>query len=437
MDDDSGSSQAGQREAVPREAERARGYAVAEHPGPDGIARPQADGLEGAAPSSLVSDGNILAREQGWDWHESKVVKVDYVAAPCRCRDQFCGECQEKHGRDLWHKLIKGWSNAEAANLKMITLTYDPTLFQTHRDAWEFIRGTQDGSSKIGLLMQRLKRHRLITGRYSWVVETHQDGRVHYHVLVETPGGFLDKHVVQDLWGRYRPKNAGPVVDGRPSFGLVWISSADRGKGLKFVVNYCAKYVSKSPVHGIPDWILDLPVGVKFRRYSCSLGFDGKKKPERKSDEPGQPRPMKRTRRQRLQDCGEKADIFRREHLVWMGGRGIQAEYMGRAAEPMADVRARFSAPAASPDKLVLLSHANAERLVKGGAIAKSPRPSEGGEVHQINGGESPRKPQFEGPREGGEEDELRRTSWEAESGEVCPDTPPAFQDFESVVKFC
>lgn len=254
------------------------------------------------------------------------VVQEQYEIRSCRCKSWFCSECAKWMGFAMRRKLVevlKGWKS-----ILLVTLTVDPTLFDSSEAAYRWVRERFG----ISVLMRTLKRYGFITGRYVWFLEFQKNGWPHWHIIVESkfiPGAFL-----AEQWGKLRPKGI-ELVPGRPLFGKVDIQSR-KFKGPEHAANYGTKYLIKEPEYGWPEWVMDF--AGRLSRYGVSRGFWGESDVKRKSrvslgsDSPhpdtcfcedcregidartGKPRREGVTPRERIAKCATKSMLVRTIH---------------------------------------------------------------------------------------------------------------------------
>ncbi len=164
---------------------------------------------------------------------------------------------------------------------------------------------------------------------------------------------------------------------------------------------------------------------------------------------------MRFTRRERLNGCGVHADVFRREHQVWLGGRGIKAEFLGAAQHTMAKLRNGLAKYVDSTDdrKLILprvvaegiLSKGWSARLyaseksqsehpAESAMIAQVHRPNEGGGSLPGGGLESlPHSSKSQ--QRGGRRMNFAGLHGKLSSAKFVRITPPAVQPFALIVK--
>ena len=205
----------------------------------------------GAGTLSLVSIGNCCGNTQK---EEPVSTKEHWEVRPCRCRSLWCSKCAPREGRRLQRRMadrVAAWSCT-----MLLTLTIDPSLFPDARTAYEWVRKHHG----IGELIRRLYAGGYLRSRrYIAVLEFHAStsknaGWPHWHVLVESAWVPID--VVRTVWGKLRPKPAGPAENANYPFG---ICDYRRKKFLdgRHAANYAAKYLTKIPAGGFPQWVFD------------------------------------------------------------------------------------------------------------------------------------------------------------------------------------
>jgi hypothetical protein len=185
------------------------------------------------------------------------------VAKGCRCRwcDNGCGESAGIKIRErLREKIGKEWKSA-----LMLTLTIDPKLFASPKDALLYVRGRRAVSELIrGLIRSGHLKH----AEYVVVLEFHQTGWPHWHVLLQAE--FVDVNRINQLWGRNRPEWAGQREDGRPEFGWAYVSKRNF-VNMEHAANYATKYIVKNQER--PVWMETFEG--RIPRYSTSRKFWG------------------------------------------------------------------------------------------------------------------------------------------------------------------
>lgn len=257
-----------------------------------------------------------------------------FELAKCRCDGWFCPDCCQSKGHNLRARLIPILETFRG--LLMVTVTVDPTLFPTPKDAYNYIRERRC----IGRTMQDLYRAGFLhSRRYFYVVEFQQHTeQAHFHILLDA--SFIPFHALLASWSKHRPPSAGPVQGQRPPFGTVLFSKRDFADAAH-AGRYATKYLIKTPVFDFPAWVMDMGNKDRVRRFSTSRGF---------WNTPAEPKqPPKKTRiinprtyAQRRAECGSMINVFslgedldeqsgevinRRD---WIGRLGVDASVLDR-----------------------------------------------------------------------------------------------------------
>lgn len=110
-----------------------------------------------------------------------------YLFGSC-CKTWNCPYCCRVKVRRL------SWLTSQAAHNRLLTLTTDPKLFCSPRDAFERT------ASYVPELIRAL-RVRFGEVEYLRVTETCKNGYPHYHLLVRS--GYLPQPVIKSLWTKY------------------------------------------------------------------------------------------------------------------------------------------------------------------------------------------------------------------------------------------
>ena len=152
---------------------------------------------------------------------------VRYEVAKCHCRCWFCPDCCVLMGYNLRNRLIPALETFNG--LMMVTLTIDPELFPDPKTAYLY---TMDNRC-ISVTTQNLDRwNHLHSRRYFYVVEWQEHTeQAHYHVLYDA--SFILKTDLDKAWSKHRPKNAGPIQENRPAFGMTRFSKRAFEGGVK------------------------------------------------------------------------------------------------------------------------------------------------------------------------------------------------------------
>ena len=225
-----------------------------------------------------------------------------YEVSRHRCRCWFCPECCRVMGMKLRRRLNPILATFEG--LLLVTLTVDPSLFASPKDAYFYIRERRCIARTIQDLWRRGVLH---SRRYFYVVEWQKrTEQAHFHILLDA--SFVPWSFLLASWSKHRPETAGPVVGGRPAFGTVLISVPRFGGGPEHAANYVTKYLTKIPEQGFPAWVLDLGAETRVRRYSASRGFWGEESEQGDGDTEREMHPV--TYRKRIGGCGDSVDLF-------------------------------------------------------------------------------------------------------------------------------
>ena len=225
-----------------------------------------------------------------------------FEVAKKRCKCAFCPECSKIMGYNLRKKLFPILETF--SGLIMLTFTVDPTLFPNPRTAYLYMR---EKRCIAKTLRDLFRWGHLCSRRYFCVVEWQKDTeQAHFHVLVDAQ--FIPWGELLRSWSKHRPESAGPVVGDRPTFGTVHFKK-DPFAGPAHAARYVTKYLTKTPEHGFPEWVLKLGEETRIRRYSGSRRLFGN--PPKKHDQAGKKRESKpRTYAERIQACGSSMNVF-------------------------------------------------------------------------------------------------------------------------------
>ena len=215
---------------------------------------------------------------------------TDLLAISCRCKSQFCQQCSLGRMvaiREKLRPIIQKWQSVQ-----LVTLTVDPKAFKSPLEAWKYV-----GKKRaISVLMRALRRSGSLCGR-EWVcaLEFHKSGWPHWHVL--THSRFIPHRVILAGW----------------KLGHVSISRSRGFESMDHATHYVTKYVSK--FGEVPAWVLDYRGNL--RRFSSSRGLFPFRWDRTEPENQGRGR-KRRTARERVQACGEGANLFLR--LPVLGG---------------------------------------------------------------------------------------------------------------------
>lgn len=263
----------------------------------------RACGAEGSAASAARPGRTPLLESQRNVVKDGQKVRVFEVTA-CGCDCWYCRDCCRHKGWDLRLRLMAVLQSF--TGLMMLTLTVDPTLFASARDAYLYTRKQR----AISRLMRELDAAgHLHTRRYFYVVEFQSRTEyAHFHVLVDAT--HIPKPAIDAAWSRFRPLRAGPVADNRPAFGMTRFSRSKFEGGAKHASNYATKYLIKTPEHGWPAWVLAMGKDHRLPRYQTSRGF-WSNPPKPAPLTTGKPRTaMPRSYEQRIAECGTTSNLF-------------------------------------------------------------------------------------------------------------------------------
>jgi hypothetical protein len=105
----------------------------------------------------------------------------DVVLRSHKCNSVWCPKCYRYRKLPALYDRING--RMDWRSTRFITLTVDPSLFDSAQDAWEYLTKNK----KIAQLIHNLKRTQGISVRdYVWILEFHRNGFPHWHILVDT-----------------------------------------------------------------------------------------------------------------------------------------------------------------------------------------------------------------------------------------------------------
>ncbi|MEW4454170.1 hypothetical protein AB1L30_15965 [Bremerella sp. JC817] len=218
--------------------------------------------------------------------------------------------------------------------VQMWTFTVDPLLFSSPRQAWDYLKEKRC----ISRLMRSLRNGGyLLSDRYFYVVEWQKETEmVHFHVLVEARHIPIER--VRYEWSKFRPDWAGPQEPNRPAFGTVRFTKTKPFVSMEHAANYATKYLTKTPEHGFPSWVLDSQT--YMRRYQTSRYFwpakdepngtdaddvlqPGQRAGDTQSpeEEEAQQEAERTTIRQRLAECKQGATVILKVRTNYPDGR--------------------------------------------------------------------------------------------------------------------
>ncbi|MBX3316032.1 MAG: hypothetical protein KF902_04105 [Phycisphaeraceae bacterium] len=255
--------------------------------------RSEARGGGGSPPPLLEHSQNVVTGEG----------EREYEVSSCGCDCWYCPDCCKRKGYNLRAELVPILTTFRG--LMMLTLTIDPELFPTARDAYLYLR-KQRGISRLMRELDGLGH--LHSRRYFYVVEFQQrTEQAHFHVLVDA--SHIPKAAIDAAWSRLRPRWAGPVSINRPAFGMTRFSVGTFAGGALHAARYATKYLVKTPEHGWPAWVMGMGKDRRVPRYQTSRGFWQRdtvpSTPTGKTREA-----LPRTYADRLAECGMFSNLF-------------------------------------------------------------------------------------------------------------------------------
>lgn len=181
------------------------------------------------------------------------------ILRPTRCKLRVCPDCGPKFGSYIRGRLHGKVASGKLAfsQPRLFTLTVDRRHFASPEAAYRHIA---DGS-----YMARLLR---LLGVLQWVAvlefqsET-GDGWPHWHILFDLAAvGFkLNLAKAWHLW--------------RDTWGLGGLDLSERKsdfQSMGHAINYQTKYLTKSPVGGWPQWVMESKRRIRFISASKSVG---------------------------------------------------------------------------------------------------------------------------------------------------------------------
>lgn len=264
----------------------------------------------------------------------------------CGCNSWYCEDCAKRRGYALRAELVPILESF--TGLLLITLTVDPTLFNSPLDALMYIRE----KTCIGVLMQKLHRAgHLHTRRYFNILEFQKNGHPHYHMLLDA--SFIPKNILQQSWDSFRPTHLPQPEGKRPGFGATWISVGNFEGGAIHAARYATKYLVKIPDHGFPDWVLQLGESIRVPRYSCSKKFwERPSKPQKKTKRPKKRR-ASYSYAMRHEQCGSTSNLFNvqswlhedgttDEKRIWLARVGLSTDLYA-AIDDLHDPKTRWA----------------------------------------------------------------------------------------------
>lgn len=232
-----------------------------------------------------------------------------FELSPCGCDCWYCSDCCTRKGYNLRVLLVPVLETFRA--LMMITLTIDPDLFPSPKEAYLYVKKKRC----ISRLMRELdKAGHLHSRRYFYVLEFQErTEQAHFHVL--TDASYIPKGAIDTAWSRFRPRWAAPVAANRPAFGMTRFSMPTFEGGALHAARYATKYLVKTPAYGFPSWVLGMGRENRVPRYQTSHGFWGRE-PQEVNPNPKKRKQNPRTYADRLDDCATTSNVFESMEFV-------------------------------------------------------------------------------------------------------------------------
>jgi hypothetical protein len=207
---------------------------------------------------------------------------------------------------------------ATFTNILMFTLTIDPQLFGSPREAYQYLRENRCISEIMRLI--RDSRHpgiRIHSTRYVYVLEFQENGYPHYHVLLDASWIPVDE--LLRIWSTFRPRPAGPVADGHPPFGWVFVKKHPyETTASPQAIRDALNYVTEAQPESIPNWVLDMGTDdSRVAMHGTSRNFfpkiPGQDEPRPRPNRPrtSKTRSPSRPHRDRIEACGQSTEVVR------------------------------------------------------------------------------------------------------------------------------
>ena len=301
-------------------------------------------------PALLEYFQNVVMREK----EEGRIFEL----SKCGCDCWYCPDCCERKGYNLRAELIPILETFRG--LMMLTLTIDPELFESPREAYLYVRERR----AISILMRDLDAAgHLHSRRYFYVVEFQKHTeQVHFHVLIDASR--VPKSAIDASWSKHRPSMVGPPEPNRPAFGMTRFSVPRFDGGPAHAGRYATKYLTKTPAQGWPDWVLNMGKDHRLPRYGTSRGFWGRE--PRPSNPTGKTRETNpRTYAARVADCGTVSNLFERieevdtqtgevtGNLRWLARLGLDADLVRQIAPDIMSGKCRVTLKARDVSSLM------------------------------------------------------------------------------------
>jgi len=112
------------------------------------------------------------------------------------CNASWCPQC---YRRGTFKKIKERLSNFHWEKTRQVVLTVDRNRFKDGQDAWE----SMNNKKAIANMIWNIKRVRGVkVVRWVWVLEWHETGFPHWHVLIETKNkGMIGGDILREYWG--------------------------------------------------------------------------------------------------------------------------------------------------------------------------------------------------------------------------------------------
>jgi hypothetical protein len=179
------------------------------------------------------------------------------VLTKCRCNCSWCQECFKARGAKT---ISKRMQEMDGRYVRHLMLSVDRDQYPSGEAAYEAI-------TKGGYIRGMLRNLKRILGRnikrWIWILEWHQDGYPHWHVIVEMQergkAGMIGYEAIHQYWGQ----------------GIVRESYIRNKRHWKQIAGYFGKsgYFESSKAEyqtGLPEWAQDWVTTI--RRFGCSVG---------------------------------------------------------------------------------------------------------------------------------------------------------------------
>lgn len=261
-----------------------------------------------------------------------------FVMCKSTCKCRFCPKCAVAMGREVRDKLRIVL--ASFTSIQMWTLTVDPKRFASPREAHNWVQRKRVISKLVASLNSK---GYLFTPRYFWVLEFHQNGWPHWHLLLDA--SFIPFEYFRDEFNRIGTGSKDTML------GMVQFSKGRGATSGKFdssrhAAFYATKYITKEPEQGWPEWVLQYNGNIMRYRGSNGLfshdaeamqSADASENRELLKAERG---PYKKTETVavRIATCGNAGLVYFRRGYSW--------RYLGRIPHGAESMERWFGEPA-------------------------------------------------------------------------------------------